>query len=220
MRLPFHLVVLDIETNGGMVEDPTAHRIIEIGAIRVDEEMRIASEFSMLIDGRPVLPEVVDIHGIRNEDLEGKPKFAEAHSEFDEWCGKKQDYLLAAWGAYFDIPVLRSEYQKIGMKFPHRGEAMDVKGAAWMDLLKQGKPVRHLGLEQAAALYGIPFFGRKHKAVDDARMTVRVLQAVAGKRQPNLNPVLVLSTVYVVFRGRQLGWFRKILPAEEQHTDV
>lgn len=186
MRLPFHLIVFDLETNGGTYEDPTAHRIIEIGAIRVDEELRIVDEFSMLVDGRPVLPEVVAIHGIKDEDLVGKPTFAQAHVEFDEWCGIKQEYLLSAWGAYFDIPVLRAEYQRLGMKFPHRGEAIDIKGAAWMDLLKKGKPVRHLGLEQAAGLYGIPFFGKQHKAVDDARMTVRILQAVSGKHHPTL----------------------------------
>lgn len=186
MRLPFTLIVLDFETNGATVEDSTAHRIIEIGAVRVSEELQIVDEFSMLVDGRPVLDEVVKIHGITNEALEGKPTFKDAHGDFDEWCGKKQEYLLAAWGAYFDIPVLRDEYQRIGVKFPHRGEAIDIKGAAWMDLLKQGKPVRHLGLEQAAALYGIPFYGRKHKAVDDARMTVRILQAISGKRHPSL----------------------------------
>jgi DNA polymerase III epsilon subunit family exonuclease len=186
-RLPFHLIVLDFETNGGTLEDPTAHRIIEIGAIRVDEEIRIVDEFSMLVDGRPILPEVVKIHGIRDEDLVGKPRFAEAHAEFDEWCGIKQEYLLAGWGIYFDIPVLRAEYQRLGMRFPHRGEAIDVKGAAWTDLLRKGKPVRHLSLDQAAGLYGIPFYGKKHRAVDDARMTVRVLQAVFGKHHPTMS---------------------------------
>lgn len=180
------MVVLDFETNGGTEEDPTAHRIIEIGAVKLNEEIRIIDEFSMLVDGRPVLEEVVKIHGITNEMLEGKPKFADAHFDFDEWCGPKQEYLLSGWGIYFDVPVLRSEYQLLKKKFPHRGECIDIKGAAWTDLLKKGKPVRHLGLEQAAGLYGIPFYGKKHRAVDDARMTARVYQAVCGKHHPPL----------------------------------
>ena len=186
MRLPFRLVVVDFETNGGTVEDTTAHRIIEIGAIKLDEELRVMGEFSMLVDGRPVLDEVVKIHGITNDDLVGKPLFAQARFDFDEFCGRKQDYILGAWGAYFDIPVLRSEYQRCGATFPHRGESFDVKAVVWWDLLKQNKPARHLSLEQAAGLYGIPFYGKKHKAVDDARMTARVLQAVSGKRHPSL----------------------------------
>lgn len=182
MRLPFSLIVIDLETNGASKEHPTEHRIIEIGAVRLDEDLRNMDEFSMLVDGRPVLPEVVKIHGITDQDLVGKPKFAEAHVLFDEWCGKKQEYLLGAWGCYFDMPVLREEYVRIGAKYPHRGEAIDIKGAAWIDLLRQGKPVRHLGLEQACGLYGIPFEGKKHRAVDDARMTARILQAIVGKR--------------------------------------
>jgi DNA polymerase-3 subunit epsilon len=186
MRLPFTLIILDLETNGGSKENPGDHRIVEIGAVRLDEELTIIDEFSMLVDGRPVLPEVVAIHGIRDEDLAGKPKFAEAHVEFDEWCGRKQEYILGAWGAYFDIPVLRSEYAKLGVNFPHRGESFDVKAVVWWDLLKSGKPARRLGLDQAAGLYGIPFQGKKHRAVDDARMTAVMLQAVSGKRHPNL----------------------------------
>lgn len=173
---------MDLETNGASKENPNDHRIIEIGAVRLDEDLRFVDEFSMLVDGRPVQPEVVKIHGIRNEDLAGKQKFAEAHVEFDSWCGMKQEYLLGAWGAYFDIPVLRSEYGKLGAKYPHRGETLDVKGAAWVDLLKKGMPVRHLSLEQAAGLYGIPFQGKKHRAVDDARMAALILLAVSGKR--------------------------------------
>jgi DNA polymerase III epsilon subunit-like protein len=186
MRVPFRLIIVDLETNGGTVEDPTAHRIIEIGAIRLDEELQIEEEFSMLVDGRPVLDNVVKIHGIRNEDLAGKPLFAQAHVDFDEWCGAKQDYILGAWGAYFDIPVLRAEYQRIGIPFPHRGESFDVKAVVWWDLLKQNKPARRLGLSQAAGLYGVEFEGKKHRAVDDARATARVLQAVSGKRFPPL----------------------------------
>lgn len=184
MRIPFQLVVVDLETNGATEEDPTAHRIIEIGAVRLDEELRIADEFTVLVDGRPVLDKVVAIHGITNEDLQGKPLFAQAHYDFDEWCGQKQDYLLAAWGAYFDIPVLRSEYQRIGIPFPHRGETFDIKAVAWFDLFRNGKPARHLGLEQAATLYGLSFQGKKHRALDDARMTARILQVLSGKRYP------------------------------------
>ncbi len=181
MRLPFDLIVFDLETNGASEEAPNDHRIVEIGAVRLDADLRIVDEFSMLVDGRPVLPAVVKIHGITDQDLEGKPKFVEMHSEFDAWCGKRQEYVFGAWGAYFDIPVLRAEYTRAGRKYPHRGESFDVKAAVWWDLLSKGKPAKRLGLEQAAGLYGIPFFGKQHKAVDDARMTVRVLQAIAGK---------------------------------------
>lgn len=182
MRLPFELVVFDLETNGATEEDPTAHRIVEIGAVKMNEELTIVGEFSMLVDGRPVTQEVIDIHGITNEMLDGKPKFAQVHEDFEEFCGKKQDYLLSGWGLYFDIPILRSEYQRIKKKFPHRGEGWDAKGSAWMDLLKNNKPVRHLNLKQAASLYGIPFEGQAHRAVDDARVTARILQKISGKR--------------------------------------
>lgn len=177
MRLPFDLIVMDLETNGSK-----DHRIVEIGAVRLDMDLKMMDTFQILVDGRPVTDEVVEIHHITNAMLEGKPKFAEAHEAFDDWCKKSPLYVLAAFGAYFDMPVLRAEYDRIGMKYPHRGDALDVKGVIWCELLKRGLPVKYLAPDRAAELMGIPWEGTRHRGLDDAIMEAKIFRAAVGAR--------------------------------------
>lgn len=177
MRLPFDLILLDLETNGSK-----DHRIVEIGAVRLDQDLKMMDTFQTLVDGRPVTQEVVEIHGITEAMLEGQPKFKDVHESFDEWCKLSPLYVLAAFGAYFDMPVLRAEYDRIGLKFPHRGDAVDVKGVVWIELLKRGLPVKYLDPARAAELLGIPWEGTRHRGLDDAKMEAKIFRAAVGAR--------------------------------------
>lgn len=178
MRLPWDTIVIDLETAG----DETGHRIVEIGAVRLDPDLRIQDNWASLVDGRPVSPEVVRIHGLTDEQLAGAPTFAQAHVLFDEWCKLSDFYLLSAFGAYFDVPVLRAEYSRIGMKFPHRGEVFDIKTVAWWEFFKRGLPCKGLKLDRALDLAGLKFEGPRHRALPDAINEARLLRALAGKR--------------------------------------
>lgn len=169
--------MFDLETAGA-----PAHRIIEIGAVRLDPDLRIGDTWSSLVDGRPVSADVVAIHGITEDALVGQPSFAEAHAEFDEWCARSEFYLLSAFGAYFDVPVLRAEYDKIGMKFPHRGEVFDIKTVAWWEIFGRGLPSKSLKLDRALDLVGLKYEGKRHRALPDALNEARLLRALAGKR--------------------------------------
>jgi DNA polymerase III epsilon subunit-like protein len=170
--LPWDLISVDLETAG----DP-GHRIVEIGAVRIDRDYRITDRWSSLVDGRPLDDKVVKIHGITADMLAGKPTFAEVHSAFDEWCQKSDYYVLAPWGAYFDIPVLRAEYRRCGVKYPHRGEAFDLKTIVWQDLIKRGFPAKSCKVERALQLMGLQFEGTPHRAPDDAYNEARAYLA-------------------------------------------
>ena len=64
-------VVVDVETTG--LSPRHGHRVIEIGAVAV-EEGAVVGEFTTLIDaGVPIPPAVQAIHGITDEMLEGQP---------------------------------------------------------------------------------------------------------------------------------------------------
>ena len=176
MHLPFDTVVFDLETAGS-----PDHRIVEIGAVRLSPDLRVMDRWSSLVDGRPVSEEVVRIHHITDEMLVGKPRFAEVHGEFDDWCAKSEYYLLSAFGAYFDGPVLRAEYDRIGMKYPHRGEMFDIKSVAWWEFFRRGLPCKGLKLDRALDLAGLKFEGTRHRALPDAWNEARLLLKFSGR---------------------------------------
>jgi len=183
VRLPFDLIVFDLETAGA-----PDHRVIEIGAVRLDRDLNVSGRWGSLIDGRPVDEETQAIHGISNEMLAGKPKFAEIHTEFDEWCQRSETYVMSAFGAYFDIPVLREEYKRISRKYPHPGHAVDIKAIVWWDLLKKGMPCKYLNVERTLELLGLKFEGTRHRGPDDAWNEARILMAMSKKQEVTKQP--------------------------------
>ena len=97
-------IVLDLEWNqcpsGKRREDPSLpFEIIEIGAVRMDEDFRRQDEFHEII--RPVLYKTLHhctrsvIH-MTEADFIGKRSFPEVFSDFLAWCGENPEFCT--WG--------------------------------------------------------------------------------------------------------------------------
>jgi len=173
MDLPFSAIVIDVETAG----DPD-QRIVEIGAVRLDEQFRISDEYECLVDGRPMTDEVIRIHGITSDMLEGKPAFRQMHGAFEFWCNQFKPYILFSWSD-FDHCTLRDEYRREGLRYPHSGHAFDLKSIVWWAAIGNGFPARTFPVDRALSILGIPFEGQRHRALPDARMEAKLLQYVA-----------------------------------------
>lgn len=78
-------VSIDLETTG---LDPKRDRIIEIGAIRV-EQGQIVEEFSTFVDpGRKLEERITELTGIRDEDLADAPQLDEVFPQLLEFMGE------------------------------------------------------------------------------------------------------------------------------------
>ena len=108
-------IVLDLEWNQPISYHSPAYKsvggkllfeMIQIGAVRIDESMRVTDSFSQLIQPQHYLrlhPRIARITHISQEDLSSAPAFNEAVEAFAAWCG--EDYVLLTWGCD-DISVL------------------------------------------------------------------------------------------------------------------
>jgi DNA polymerase III epsilon subunit-like protein len=173
MNLPWSAIVLDVETAG----DPD-QKIVELGAVRLDEQLRITDEYEALIDGRPLTQEVIAIHGITADMLEGKPTFRQMHRAFEDWCYQFKPYTLFSWSD-FDHCTLRDEYRREGLKYAHSGHAFDLKSIIWWAAIQNDLPARAFPVDRALSILGIKFEGQRHRALPDARMEAKLLQYVA-----------------------------------------
>ena len=78
-------VSIDLETTG---LNPKRDRIIEIGAIRV-EQGQIVEEFSTFVDpGRKLEERITELTGIRDEDLTDAPQLDEVFPKLLEFMGE------------------------------------------------------------------------------------------------------------------------------------
>ena len=100
------LVILDTETTGLDTRD--GHRIIEVGCVEMRERRLTGNNLHLYLQpDRQIDPGAMAVHGITNEFLLDKPRFASVAQEL-------RDYLLGAeliiHNAPFDVGFLEHEF--------------------------------------------------------------------------------------------------------------
>lgn len=165
-------VVLDVETTG--LSPRHGDRIIEIGAIAIENKM-IIKEFSSLINSScAIARHVQEVHGITQEMLTGKPKPEEVIPVFAEFI---RDSVLVAHNAKFDIGFIRHEFRKQRLAFNHKYICTLEMSRGLFPRLPNHKlstVYRHLIGEPTADI-------QRHRALADARMVAAIWLAMEGK---------------------------------------
>jgi DNA polymerase-3 subunit epsilon len=98
-------IILDTETTG--IDPKQGHRIIEIGCVEmVDRKLTHRHYHQYIHPEREVEQEAIDVHGITNDFLADKPKFAEVVKEFMNFV---QGAELIIHNAPFDVGFINHE---------------------------------------------------------------------------------------------------------------
>lgn len=171
MLHPPRHVVLDIETTG--LSPRRGHRIIEIGAIAL-EEGSPAEEFCSLVKiDRKIPPEVQLIHGITDEMLENERRAEEVLPRLYDFLGNG---VIVAHNAPFDLGFLRHEFGRLSLPLKNRS-------VCTLEMSRRIYP--HLPNHKLDTVYR-HLFGdittgiRRHRALDDARMAARIWMEMEG----------------------------------------
>ena len=185
MRYSADIVVIDLEASCPPEDegDNTVERssIIEIAAVRLDRRsLEVTDRFSELVKplDHPVTPFITGLTGITPEMVAGCDDFAAVGRRFLQWYGPRNKAVIAAWGAYYDIPLLRKECRRYGLDFKGTiaGGAFDIRAVATAWLATNGHRTSGLNLASILAKMGLADRFRAHRAVEDARAAAAVLQ--------------------------------------------
>ena len=107
-------IVLDTETTG--LETAQGHRIIEIGALELDGRRKTGRSYHIYLNpDREVDAGAVEIHGITNEYLADKPRFADIADEFFEFINGAD---LVIHNAPFDVGFIDHEFALLERDLP------------------------------------------------------------------------------------------------------
>ena len=99
-------IILDTETTGIEIKD--GHRIIEIGCIEMVNRRLTGNNFHVYVNpGREIEDEAIGVHGITNEFLVDKPRFADVAQEFFDYINGAE---LVIHNAPFDIGHMDNEF--------------------------------------------------------------------------------------------------------------
>lgn len=114
-------IIFDTETTGLLLPSSAPvekqPRIIELGAIAVSESGILGELSQLLSPGQEITAEITKITGITNEDLVGKPTFAEFLPQLKEFFAGAD--MLICHNAPFDSGMLRNDLIRAGCEdFP------------------------------------------------------------------------------------------------------
>ncbi len=158
---------VDLETSGG---NAARDRIIEAAVVAVDDGV-VFDEWSQLIAlGRPLPPSITALTGIDDDMLADAPEFAGVR---DELLERLRGRVVVAHNARFDYGFLRHEFAREGITF----RAPVLCTVRLSRALYPGH--RGHGLERLIERFGLHCEAR-HRALGDARATVRFVEAAAA----------------------------------------
>jgi DNA polymerase-3 subunit epsilon len=169
------IAFLDVETTG---RNPANDRLVEV-AVVIGRGGEVLARQSWLINpGRPIPPESTAVHGIKDEDVAGKPSFVEVA---DEILAALAGAIPAAYNASFDKGFLLAELERAGVRPETPPPAMR-REVDWIDPLTFARELykkeESRALGDMAALLGISLVNA-HRATDDAEAALRVLYALS-----------------------------------------
>jgi len=169
-------IIFDTETTG---LDNTEDRVIEIGALEYDENHNPTGRkfhYYLNPEGRQVNPDAQAIHGISNEMLEGKSRFADVVNEWEEFT---KDAKLVAHNAMFDLGFINAELKRCGKPLISVDRIIDT-----LPIARRLHPGAPNSLDALCKRYGIDNSKRTlHGALLDAEILADVYIELIGGRQ-------------------------------------
>lgn len=166
------LLILDTETTGFYYQDND--RIIEVGAIEMINRKLTGSSIHIYINPEKPVGDSVDVHGITDEFLADKPKYAEIADVLFEFLKGAE---IIAHNATFDMNFLDMEFKRAGL--PALSEVCEVTDT--LALAKNKHPGQKNSLDALVRRYEIPARDRTfHGALLDAEILADVYLAMTG----------------------------------------
>jgi DNA polymerase III epsilon subunit-like protein len=126
----------------------------------------------------PIPPFITDITGITPAMVAGLDTFDRVGARFLEWYGPRNKAVIAAFGAYYDIPLLRKECERFQLPFREHivGGAFDLRAVGMVWLAQNGHRTSGMSLPNLLEKMKLADRFRSHRAVEDARAAAAVLQ--------------------------------------------
>lgn len=164
------LAIIDTETTG--LSPAFGHRVVEIGAVRL-EGWREVGRLSQLVNpGRPIDRGASRVNGIYDADVAGAPPFVDVAADLRALM---EDALLVAHNARFDAAFLEVEFAVAARQRPDFDATVP---NPWLCTLQLARNCFFFGRNNLGAIathLGVRT-GRAHRALNDVYVTTEILK--------------------------------------------
>ena len=195
--------VIDLEASSTKPKN----RIIEVAVLIFEDngiDMSLKETYSTLVNPEVEVPnDILELTGITKEELDTAPKFFEIAEDLELLT---RDCILVAHNVEFDIELLRSEFETMGMAF-------DRKTKCTHQLAKQQFPeLAAYDLKSLCELLSIEL-SFNHKAMDDAVACAELFQRTYfEQRGKQASDGPSLTKLHKTHPGLDLGFLGELGP--------
>lgn len=155
-------ICLDLETTG---LNPKTDKIIEIGAIRIENGVETGTFETFVNPGRLLEARIAELTGIEDTDLQDAPVISQVLPEFLQFA---RDLPLLGHSVLFDFSFIKKA--AVNQKLTFEREGIDTLKIARKYLTE----LPHRSLGYLCEHYQIPHHA--HRALEDARATIRLYE--------------------------------------------
>jgi DNA polymerase-3 subunit epsilon len=172
-------IAFDTETTG--LDPRNGDRLVEIGGVELVNHVPTGRTYHVYLNPERDMPiEAFNVHGLSEEFLSDKPKFAEVAEEFLEFVG---DGLLVIHNASFDMGFINMELARIG-----RGPIPNEQVLDTLAIARRKHPGSPASLDALCSRYGIDNSRRtRHGALLDSEILAEVYIELIGGKQAGLS---------------------------------
>jgi len=172
-------IILDTETTG--LEPEQGHRIIEIGCVEMIERRLTGNNFHQYLQPDRIIDAgAVEVHGITNEMLADKPRFADVAADLVAYLRGAE---LIIHNAPFDVGFLDAEFRwwaELTGEQPLRIDDL-CQVTDTLVMARKAHPGQRNSLDALCKRYGVDNSGRQlHGALLDSEILADVYLAMTG----------------------------------------
>lgn len=179
-------IIMDLEWNNTYAKKTSGfiNEIIEIGAVKVNEQLDTIDTFSCIIRsqiGRKLRGSVKKLTNLTNDDISTGMPFTQAFSCFRKWIGSEETVIMT-WGDS-DIRVLIDNYSYFNgiNQVPFLYYYCDLQ--KYYQRVKQRRADQQAGLITAAQECGIdPEIYTHHRALGDSLLTTDIFDIIYNEK--------------------------------------
>lgn len=170
-------IVLDTETTG--FDPDQGDRIVEIGAVELCNHMPTGNQYHQYVNPERLMPQsAFEVHGLGDEFLADKPKFAQIGQDFLDFIGA--DSKLVIHNARFDMRFLNAELNRARLEPIADDRALDT-----LVIARRKFPGSPATLDALCRRFNIDNASRTlHGALLDSEILAEVYLELIGGRQP------------------------------------
>lgn len=169
-------IILDLEATCWKDRNTNKqNEIIEIGALKVNQNKEIESEFAAFVKPKlnPHLSEFcTELTTIEQSDVDGAMPFDAVIKDFQNWINLEEAYCLCSWG-FYDKKQFKMDCELFGLDTSWLKRHISLKHQH-ADIMKLHRP---MGMDGALKMEKIPMEGTHHRGIDDARNITKIFLA-------------------------------------------